>query len=458
MNVLARVFSPGHLFGAIIAGLIVVPFFLGLRLVFFANAPLPTTGAVLSTVKTLVEVGPVGSTTFNQAQQDQLLVTGDKVRTADSGRGEVTFLDNSNLILDPNSQITILPPTRSGGLVNRFSQSFGTSWSQFSSIAGGGGEHQIETPNGVISVRDGALLRVGVGQDANGQDVVDVVVLDGSADFSSDTAGSATIDAGQMVSVGKNDTSLNVQQAVLPNEIDFRLTGAGSLLIYHEQTGLASGASSASRSVSLIPLSLASGPQTSPQEVRLLSPAAGDYVAYVIPYGDSGSFSVQAVGYAGANSVFGYVANGQLNPGDLTYYALTVQNDADGNLASGAMTGPFQSTCQPDLSLGVGLQSPCTSDVLAAQATPKPTATPLPTSTPLPTQTATPTATVTPTATATATETMTPTPTATPIGYPSIDIKPIKQGFDVGPGLLLLSFAAFVLLSVGASLRLRSRR
>ncbi len=452
-RLLSNALSADFVLLVVVTGLTLTPLVLGLRLIFFAEPPLPTSSAVVTTVSTRVDVDPVGDEPFQEVREDQVLVTGDTVRTAPSGRGLITFIDDSTLVLEPDSELVILPPvSRGGGLINRFSQSFGTSFSQLSSVASGGGEHEILTANGVVSVRDGAVIQVGVGRAPDGSEVVTIVVLEGSAEVTNGIA-SAEVGPGQMLTFEYGQIELIPEEAGFPNEVIISLDAVSGLLVSHVPTELSSGWISETANILQIPLSTVSGPGESPKAVSLLDPAPGRYIIYLLPLESAASYRLETIGYAGEEGVFGYFARGEVRSCQWLHFILDVDINSAGDVSNGLLTGPFLTRSLPFLN-GINIQNPCpdpdpdSSEVLGVQATPVPVT---PTPTPTPTATATPTSTALPTATLTATPspTFSPTlePTSTPesLPTPAIDIEPVEQALVTGPiGLMILGLGLLV--------------
>ncbi len=331
---------PPFLVLAVVVGSLAV----GLKLLLLAPVPVPTASAVLSTIVTTVEVNGPGSVGFRLAREEQVLVTGDDVRTSDYGRGMITFSNLDALFLEPGSQLRIRAPvTRGGGLVHRFTQSFGASWSQFTSIAGGGGgRYEIETSAGVVSIRDGAVIRIGVGRGSRGEDVVSVIVLEGSATFATTRhpESPVEIEAGQMVTVEEGQEALPAAETyVSRNEIDITLHSPFWMLVFEPGTGLATGMLPPGVALSQIELSTTSSGE--PQTVALHEVAQGTYTIYLIPKGTEGGFSVDAIGRAGEDQRFADAASGTAAKCDWYVLYLHVTLEENGDIASGYLEGPF---------------------------------------------------------------------------------------------------------------------
>jgi len=435
---------------------ILVPLGVALYLIVFANAPVPTTSAVLSTVNNVVEVQGVNQNDFQEAQEEQVLVAGDDVRTSQQGRGVITFVDESNIILEPDSQLTILAPARrGGGILNRFNQSFGTSWSQFSSLAGGGGSYEISTPAGIVSVRDGAILRIGVGRSAEGKPTVQVVVLQGEAEVKPPDA--APSSAGVVVSAGQ--TLLATEGQAIPppvpfvpdNDVVVRLFSPFWMVITEPGSGLSTGLFPPGFALAQIPLSLTTSSGIEPQTIRLNEITAGVYTIYLLPKGDAGGFRVTADGRALEEQIFSDERVGSTTGCEWVYLILTIDLDDDGLLTFGELQGPFFLPRIPeftgrDIETDCPPPAPITAQVAGVQATPtpEPEATPIPTLAPEPTQPPEPTQAPTSAPTATAvppTPTqevevveggVEPTPPPEPTAVPEPTQRP-RPDIDIGP-------------------------
>jgi hypothetical protein len=403
-----RVFSAASFGPLFFLASLLVPLGVALYLIVFAKAPVPTTSAVLVTVNNVVQVQPVNNPGFQPAQEQQVLVAGDKVQTSDSGRGVITFIDESSLTLEPDSQLTILPPQRrGGGLFNRIDQSFGSSFAQFSSLAAGGGRYEIQTPAGIVSVRDGAVLRVGVGTGQAGKTTVQVIVLQGEAELRpSDTAQSAkgqavVIGAGQTVTATEGE-DIPAPTAFVPvNDVLVQLHSPFWMVVTEPNTGLATGLIPPDKAVLQIPLSLTTANGVSPQTVRLGDVVPGTYTVYLIPKKDGGDFTVTADGAAQGAPVFSDARSGTTAGCEWLYLLLNIDVDDQGLMTFGSLQGPFQLTSLPFVS-GQKYDFPCpppapkTAQVAGVQATPtavpvsptppppQPTEAPLPTEAPPP--------------------------------------------------------------------------
>lgn len=373
---------------------ILVPLGVALYLIVFASPPVPTTSAVLSTINNVVEVQGVNDDSFQRAQVEQVLVAGDGVRTSQQGRGVITFADESNIVLEPDSELTILAPQRRGaGIVNRFSQSFGTSWSQFSSVARGGGNYEIRTPAGIVSVRDGAILRVGVGRNAEGVTTVQVVVLQGQAEIR--PSGAAPSAAAVVVNAGQTATStegagISQPEAFVPdNDVVLRLFSPFWMIITEPGTGLATGLVPPGAAVFQIPLSTTTSAGREPQEINLNELVTGTYTIYLLPKRTGGDFRVTAGGRALGEAIFSDERRGSTTGCDWLYLLLHVDLDADGLLKFGELQGPFFLSSLPQF-FARGVESDCppprpiTAQVAGVQATgtPPPANTPVPTAVP----------------------------------------------------------------------------
>jgi hypothetical protein len=370
-----RVFSGQGLGVLFLLVIIVAPLAYGLRLILFAPVPEPSVSAVLTTVATVVEVQGTGGVGFKEAKEDQVLVPGDDVRTSNVGRGIITFEDESMLVLEPGSEITILPPVREGGgLLNRLKQSFGNSWGQLGGLAGG--RFEIQTAAGVISVRDGAVLRVGVGRGPQGQAVVTIVVVEGSAQFTSTVAPDqpVTIAANQILVVEEGEPPPEPEPFVPENRVVTTLSSPFWLLVTEPRTGASTGLIPPGVVVNQIVLSSTTGPAVHPQTVSLLEPIAGTYTLFLLPRGDEGPFTVSASGAFGGLGVFEDAVSGVATKCQWLYLLLEVELDPSGNLFAGRLLGPFIATAVPLVSAqkiesGCPAPSPLTAQVLGAQAT-----------------------------------------------------------------------------------------
>ncbi|HXH22354.1 MAG TPA: FecR family protein [Dehalococcoidia bacterium] len=460
---------------------ILLPLGAALYLIFFAEAPVPITSAILSTVNNVVEVQGVNETDFRRAEEQQVLVSGDGVRTSKEGRGVITFVDESSIVLEPDSQLRILPPARrGGGLINRFSQSFGTSWSQLSALAGG--SYEINTPAGVISVREGAILRVGVGRTEEGRAAVQVVVLEGEAEVRSSAGDgrSVVVGAGETVRAVEGEGVADPEAFVPDNEIVLRLFSPFFMLVAEPASGLSTGLLPPGIALRQIPLSATTAGGVDPQTVRLNEVRPGTYTIYLLPKRQGGFFTVTADGRSLQGPIFADARDGETEGCEWLYLLLTVDLDAEGLLSFGELQGPFPLTRMPGV-IGREIDSDCPpprpiAQVAAAQATPTPPPTavpptPVPTQPPPPTEvpeepTQVPTAAPSPTARATSEPefpepTMAPTVAPTPPPRPDIGITPIEESvagsFD--PGLpLLLAMAPGVGYAIVAALRRRGVR
>lgn len=437
------------------------PAFFGARIVLFAEPPIPATGAVLSTVISAVSVQGVGTAGFQPAQQEQVLVPGDDVRTSQVGRGAITFFDDSTVVLDPDSEIKILPPAREGGgVVNRLRQSFGTSWAQFSAVASGGGRYDIETPNGIVAVRDGASLRVGVGRTSTGETVVQVIVTEGIVEFVADPSSAAggpasvTIGAGQMLFVEEGQALGAPVDAVFEESITITLASPFWLLVTEPGTGLATGAvpPHPGNVVKQIPFSTTTAGPVTPQTVGINLPISGTYVLHLIPKGPAGAFSVHAFGNSSGLPVINQAAFGAAEACDWMYLLLHVQVLPDGTLLGGSLEGPYFSTVMPSVFGQAPPQGSCPppnplrAQTAGVQATafPEPTQAPPPTPEPPPTQappppTPEPPTPVPPTPVPPTPVPPTPVPPTQvpPTPVPTIDIPPPPPPPPPGPGIII---------------------
>jgi hypothetical protein len=414
-----RRIAPGSLLGPLFfLASILLPIGAALYLILLADPPIPTTSAVLSTVNNVVEVQGVNQPDFREAQEQQVLVSGDGVRTSDEGRGVITFVDESSIVLEPDSELRILPPRRSGGgLINRFSQSFGTSWSQLSSLAGG--NYDIATPAGVISVRDGAILRVGVGQTQDGRSTVQVVVVEGEAEVrppEGQGGAPVVVSAGETVRAVEGEAIPEPEPFVPDNDVIIRLFSPFWMLVTEPVSGLSTGLIPPGFALRQIPLSSTTAAGAEPQTVRLNEITPGNYTIYLLPKGDGGAFTVTAQGSALSAGIFSDARDGQTIGCEWFYLILTVDLDDDGLLNFGALQGPFPLPFIPGV-VGNEVDSDCPppspiTAVGGAQATP--TAEPLTPTPPPPGQpTAEPPPPEQPTAVATATPVNSPTPLPT---------------------------------------------
>jgi hypothetical protein len=339
---------------------ILLPVGAALYLILLAEQPVPITSAVLSTVNNVVEVQGVNQPDFRQAQEQQVLVSGDGVRTSDEGRGVITFVDESSIVLEPDSELRILPPRRSGGgLINRFSQSFGTSWSQLSSLAGG--NYDISTPAGVISVRDGAILRVGVGQTQDGRATVQVVVVEGQAEVrppEGQEGAAVVVSAGETVRAVEGEAIPEPEPFVPDNDVVIRLFSPFWMLVTEPVSSLSTGLIPPGFTLRQIPLSATTASGVEPQTVRLNELVPGDYAIYLLPKGDGGSFRVTADGTALSQAVFADAREGVTVGCEWFYLILNVDLDDDGLLSFGALQGPFPLPFMPGV-VGNEIESDC---------------------------------------------------------------------------------------------------
>lgn len=489
-----RLFSIEALGYLVLLAAIGGPILLGARIVLFAPAPIPATGAVLSTVVSDVQVRGIDTPEFMRAREEQVLVPGEDVRTSRTGRGAITFFDHSTVILDPDSEVKILPPVREGGgLVNRLRQSFGTSWAQFTAVASGGGRYEIETPNGIVAVRDGASLRVGIGRTATGETVVQVIVTEGSAEFIADARSQAAggpasvaIGAGKMLLVEEGAALPAPVDAVLEEQITLTLASPFWLLVTEPRTGLATGVvpPQPGTVVKQIPFSSTTSGPVSPQTVRLQQLTSGTYVIHLLPKGPAGAFSLHAFGNSSGLTVLDETVAGEALACDWLYLLLHVLVAPDGTLLAAELEGPYFSTVLPVVfgqSSILGScppPSPLRAQIAGVQATAEPTPEPTPVPptpvppTPVPPTPVPPTP-VPPTPVPPTPVPPTPVPTQPPVPEPTFDLPPPPPppapspviiiepaGASLGPTPFLPTAALLVGIAPGgllAVLRLLSR-
>ena len=256
-------------------------------------------------------------------------------------------------MLEPDSELTILAPKRSGGgLLNRFSQSFGTSFAQFSSLAKGGGRYEIETPAGIVAVRDGAVIRVGIGRSPSGKTTVQVVVLEGEAELrpqgASEGESAVVVGAGETVTATEGEAIPEAEAFVPENDIVIRLFSPFWMLVAEPGSGLSHGAGPAGdQHLSDIRCRCSTADGVSPQTVRLNEVVPGTYTIYLLPKTEGGDFTVTADGRALKDTIFADSRSGTTKGCEWFYLLLDVDIDPTGLISFGELQGPFSLAAIP---------------------------------------------------------------------------------------------------------------
>jgi hypothetical protein len=201
---LGSLFNIGPLF--FLASL-VLPLGAALYLIIFANPPVPTTSAVLSTVNNVVEVEGVNETGFARAQEEQVLVAGDDVRTSEQGRGVITFSDPATSSSTLTSSRSCRPTRR------RHRQPLQQSFSAMGPVLNWPAAVTATNPDpaGIVAVSDGALLRVSVGTTSSGQASVRSSCCRAGRDERADSSA-----AGVVIGAGRAVTAIEVEAIQSP--------------------------------------------------------------------------------------------------------------------------------------------------------------------------------------------------------------------------------------------------
>jgi hypothetical protein len=109
------------------------------------------------------------SGTFVTANDGEILVPGDAVRTADGARAVLTYFEGSTVSVEPNTELTIETASSftDGSTVVVMQQAFGRTWHVVTKLINGNSKYEVKTPASTASVRGTAFL-----VDSNGERTV----------------------------------------------------------------------------------------------------------------------------------------------------------------------------------------------------------------------------------------------------------------------------------------------
>lgn len=146
----------------------------------------PGGGAALGASTTLtilggeVQVSRNGGA-FTPAADGAIIGPGDVIRTAADARAVLTYFEGSTVSVEPSSELAIDEASSNpdGSTVVVMTQNLGRTWHVVTKLITGGSRYEVRTPAATASVR-GTEFAVGVGRDARGNSVTDVVTTGGA--------------------------------------------------------------------------------------------------------------------------------------------------------------------------------------------------------------------------------------------------------------------------------------
>jgi len=101
-----------------------------------------------------------GSTaSFASANDGDVLVAGDTVRTGDDSRAVLTYFEGSTVSIEPNSELTIEKASAltDGSTIVLMQQNFGRTWHVVTKLVTGNSKYEVKTPASTASVRGTAF-------------------------------------------------------------------------------------------------------------------------------------------------------------------------------------------------------------------------------------------------------------------------------------------------------------
>ena len=450
------------LIAAVVAALVVVPAALVITQQRAASA-----STILSILDGSASVAR-GTAAFAPASDGDIVNTGDRVQTAESGHALVTFFDGSTLEIEPATTVRIeeASSAASGAISIRIAQTIGRTWASVQKFARADSKFELRTPTAAAAVR--------------GTGFITEVLADGTSTFRT-TDGSVQVAAqGQSVLVGPGQTTI-VQPNSPPttpasgsasNRLRFGMHSPAYIVVV-DPFGRACGIVLPGPTVvRQIPGCLATDPGTDPLLVDVPDASTGTYQLVVASIAPGGAFvaTASAVDNVGSLS-FNYTASGSGQPGAKFASKIDVSTGLRGVLTAtglgpltlieqspvkvvlGSPTPKPTASGTPDTSLfsplpGIGFTAgtnttPTPSATATSSATPNATptsaASPSPESTVTPTVAPTPIRTAVPTPIPTATPTPTPTPTLPPTQTPTpqptpTPLPPTLSGGTAVPG------------------------
>jgi hypothetical protein len=447
------------LIAAVIAAIVVVP-----AALVMAQQRASSASTILSILDGSASVAR-GTAAFAVASDGDIVNTGDRVQTGDTGHAMVTFFDGSTLEIEPATTVQVeeSASAASGAISIRIAQTIGRTWASVQKLTRADSKFEIRTPSLTAGVR--------------GTGFVTEVLADGTSTVRT-TDGSVVVTAqGQSVIVGAGQTT--TAPATAPptapsatprtNRLRFGMHSPAYLVVV-DPFGRACGIVLPGPTVvRQIPGCLASDPGTEPQLVDVPDAPIGTYQVFIASIAPGGAFVATASSLDGEGGLaFNHAATGSGQPGDTFASRIDVGTGPRGALTASGL-GPL--TLIEKAPVKVVLRSPSPQPIAsgtpdtalfaplpgigfavgATEATPSaptavPSLTPIPAVTVLPTlvvptaTAAVPTLLVTvptlvpttvPTAIPTATPTLPPTPSPAPTPPP---LPPTLSGGSAAPG------------------------
>ena len=279
---------------------------------------------------------------FAAAVDGDVLVDGDRVRTADDGHAVVTFFDASTLEVEPSTSIVVQSAKPAGDAIDiRITQTLGRTWSSVQHLTNPASKYEIHTPSAVAAVR-------GTG--------MDVTVLPDGATTVKLTDGFAVVTAnGQSVTVNAGQQNTTAPGAAPgpavpitqpPSSLRFGMHSPAYIAVVDVRGRACGIVLPGPTVVRQIPGCLATAPGIEPQIVDVPGASPGDYKVAIYGKGE-GPFTLTATGVSGDKVTFNDVQTGNVKPGDQLASAITVQGAPDGSLRSSGLSAPVLVASEP---------------------------------------------------------------------------------------------------------------
>src|SRR5207247_5444974 len=151
---------------------------------------------VLSVIDGTVDVAH-GAAAFARVADGQVLIAGDRVRTADQSHAVVTFLDASTIELEPGTIVTVVQATStpSGAVAIQLQQSIGRTWSSVQRLLHSDSKFELRTPAATAVVRGTGFVT-----DVQLSGATTVTTVDGSVEVIAQTQ-TVVVPAGSLTTV-----------------------------------------------------------------------------------------------------------------------------------------------------------------------------------------------------------------------------------------------------------------
>ncbi len=286
---------------------------------------------VLSVIDGTVDVAH-GTAAFARVADGQVLIAGDRVRTADQSHAVVTFLDASTIELEPGTIVTVVQATStpSGAVAIQLQQSIGRTWSSLQRLLHSDSKFELRTPAATAVVRGTGFVT-----DVQLSGATTVTTADGSVEVTAQTQ-TVVVPAGSLTTVQPGGPPS--PPAAIPSTQTLLRFGLHSpaYLIVVDPLGRSCGVVPAGPTlVRQIPGCLATEPGIEPELIDLPNPITGTYAMVIESIAPGGDFVATASGVdSTGNLSFNYSVGGGGPPGTKFGSTLAVERGPNGALSA----------------------------------------------------------------------------------------------------------------------------